>query len=55
MSKSGETGLGGERQHDDLDIHVHPYGGGRNIEWIVAKVDLVVTARLYLRDIGTNY
>ena len=26
MSKSGRTGLGGERQNDDLDVHVHPYG-----------------------------
>ena len=27
MSKSGETGLGGERQYDDLDIH-HPFAPG---------------------------
>ena len=26
MSKSVETGLGGERQYDGLDVHVHPYG-----------------------------
>ena len=26
MSKSGETGLGGERQYNDLDVHVQPYG-----------------------------
>ena len=25
MSKSVETGLGGERQYDGLDVHVHPY------------------------------
>ena len=29
MSKSGETGLGGERQYDDfLDVHVHPFASG---------------------------
>ena len=28
MSKSGETGLGGERQYDDLDVHVHPFAPG---------------------------
>ena len=25
MSKSGETGLGDERQYDDLDVNVHPF------------------------------
>ena len=26
MSKSVDTGLGGERQYYSLDVHVHPYG-----------------------------
>ena len=26
IKKSVETGLGGERQYDGLDVHVHPYG-----------------------------
>ena len=25
MLKNGETGLGGEQQYDDLDVHVHPF------------------------------
>ena len=28
MSKSGETGPGGERQYDDLDVHGHPFASG---------------------------
>ena len=26
MSKSSEMVFGGERQYDDLDVHVHPFG-----------------------------
>ena len=28
MSNRDETGLGGEPQYDDLDVHVHPFAPG---------------------------
>ena len=52
MSKSGETGLVGERQYDGLNVHVRPYGEEEILNEL-RKVNLVV--KPYLRDIGTNY